>query len=82
MKKQSNLKKSKKLGHRKAKSNIGFISSSVWVRDALHENKMLLQSARANTTECVTIKPPKEVFDAIVAEMLSKKSIKSEGGCL
>ena len=82
MKKQSNLKKSQSLGHRKGKSGCGFISSSIWIRDALHENKMLLQSARANTTECVTIKPPKEVFDAIVAEMLSKKPIKSEGGCL
>ena len=93
MKKQSGQKKplsleafKKGLSRHKKHLDASFSLSATWVREALHENKMMLQSARGNTSECVTIKPPKEVFNAILAEMLGKKSLPEKdnlkGGCL
>ncbi len=78
---KSNKKKAKALKAlkngiaRKAnRPNGGCFHSSVWVRNELHKEKQLMASARANTSKCVTIKPDKEVFDAILTEMMSGRN--------
>ena len=57
---------------KKQKKEEGVFLLSSIVDRKIHALKEVLQNARKNTSECVTIVPEKEVFEAIVAEMLNR----------